>query len=109
MKKEFFSMHNPPHPGSILKELYLEPLNISVTEAAAGLHVTRKTLSTIINEKAGISPEMAIKLSVAFGTTPEHWLTLQQEYNLWTTKKNMDLKNIKHFFSNVAPFTNNSS
>ena len=62
-------MHNPPHPGEILKELCLEPLGVSVTEAAKALGVSRKTLSSIINGKAGISPEMAVRLSIAFDTS----------------------------------------
>src|SRR5690625_6372160 len=64
-------MHNPPHPGEIIKELYLEPLGLTITEAAAALDVSRKTLSAIINGRAGISPEMAIRLSVAFDTTED--------------------------------------
>ena len=67
-------MHNPPHPGEILKELYLDLLHLTVTETAAGLKITRKTLCAFLNGRAGISPEMALKLAVAFDTTPEHWL-----------------------------------
>ena len=61
-------MHNPPHPGEVLKTLCLEPLDLSVTEAAKALDVSRKTLSAILNGRAGISPEMAVRLSIAFGT-----------------------------------------
>ena len=64
-------MHNPPHPGEILRELCIEPLGISVTEAAEGLGVSRKTLSAILNGRSGISPEMALRLSIAFNTSPE--------------------------------------
>ncbi len=64
-------MHAPPHPGEVLKELCMEPLGLTVTEAAAGLGVSRKTLSAILNGRAGISPEMALRLAQAFGTTPE--------------------------------------
>src|SRR5919106_1621061 len=67
-------MHNPPHPGEVLRELCLEPLGLSVTRAAEALGVSRKTLSAILNERAGISPEMAIRLSKAFGTSAESWL-----------------------------------
>ena len=67
-------MHNPPHPGLIIKELCLDPLKLSVTDAAAAaLGVSRKTLSCIINGKAGISPEMAVRLSIAFDTSSESW------------------------------------
>lgn len=76
-------MHNPPHPGEILRELCLEPMELSVTEAAAALGVSRKTLSSILNGRAGISPEMAIRLSKAFDTSPESWLNQQQQFDLW--------------------------
>ena len=76
-------MHNPPHPGEIIKELCLEPLGISVTAAAKALGVSRKTLSSIINGKAGISPEMAVRLSIAFDTSSESWLNQQTQYDLW--------------------------
>ena len=76
-------MHNPPHPGEIIKSLCLEPLGVSVTEAAKALHVSRKTLSAILNGRAGISPEMAVRLSIAFGTSAESWLNQQTQYDLW--------------------------
>ena len=80
-------MHNPPHPGEILKELCLEPLGISITEAAEALGVSRKTLSSIINGKAGISPEMAVRLSIAFNTSSESWLNQQTQYDLWQAEQ----------------------
>jgi addiction module HigA family antidote len=76
-------MHNPPHPGEILKRLCLEPLGLTVTAAAEALGVSRKTLSAILNGRAGISPEMAVRLSIAFGTTAESWLNQQTQYDLW--------------------------
>lgn len=76
-------MHNPPHPGEIIKELCLEPLGISVTDAADALGVSRKTLSAILNGRAGISPEMAVRLSIAFDTSAESWLNQQSQYELW--------------------------
>lgn len=76
-------MHNPPHPGEILRELCLEPLGLSVTGTAEALGVSRKTLSSILNGRAGISPEMAIRLSKAFDTSPESWLNQQQQFDLW--------------------------
>jgi len=76
-------MHNPPHPGEVLRSLCLEPLGISVTDAAEALGVSRKTLSSILNGRAGISPEMAVRLSMAFGTTAESWLSQQTQYDLW--------------------------
>jgi len=76
-------MHNPPHPGEILKALCLEPLGVSVTDAAEALGVSRKTLSSILNGRAGISPEMAVRLSIAFDTTAESWLNQQTQFDLW--------------------------
>ena len=76
-------MHNPPHPGEILKSLCLEPLGLSVTDAAAALGVSRKTLSSILNGRAGISPEIAVRLSIAFDTTAESWLNQQTQFDLW--------------------------
>lgn len=81
------NMHNPPHPGEILKELYIKPLNLTVTEVANGIGVTRKAVSELVSKKYGISPNMAIRLSKAFSTTPESWLNLQQQYDLWQAKK----------------------
>jgi addiction module HigA family antidote len=81
-------MHNPPHPGEVIKELCLEPLGISVTEAAEGLGVSRKTLSSIINGRAGVSPEMAVRLSIAFETSAESWLNQQSQFDLWQAEQN---------------------
>jgi addiction module HigA family antidote len=75
-------MHNPPHPGGIVRRQCLEPLGLSVTEAAQGLGVTRQALSELLNEKAGVSVEMAIRLSKAFGSSAETWLGLQTAYDL---------------------------
>jgi addiction module HigA family antidote len=83
-------MHNPPHPGEVIKELCLEPLGISVTAAADGLGVSRKTLSAILNGRAGISPEMAVRLSIAFDTSSESWLNQQTQYDLWQAEQNRD-------------------
>lgn len=80
-------MHNPPHPGEILRQLCIEPLGLSVTEAAKGLGVSRKTLSAILNGRAGVSPEMAVRLSIAFGTSSESWLNQQIQYDLWQAEK----------------------
>src|ERR1035438_6019313 len=81
-------MHNPPHPGEVLKALCLEPLNMTITDAAKGLDVSRKTLSSILNGRAGISPEMAVRLSIAFGTSAESWLNQQLQYDLWHAERN---------------------
>jgi antitoxin HigA-1 len=76
-------MHNPAHPGEVIRELYLEPLGVSVTAAAKALGVSRKHFSQLLNGHMGISPEMAIRLSIAFGTSAESWLRQQMYYDLW--------------------------
>lgn len=88
-------MYNPPHPGEIIREFCIEPLNLTVTEAAKSLGVTRKTFSTLLNGKSGISPEMAIRLSKVFGRTPEGWLRLQLQYDLWKTQQKVDIGHLK--------------
>ena len=81
-------MYNPPHPGEALRQLCLEPLNLTVTETARSLGVSRKALSSILNGHTGISPEMAVRLSIAFNTTAESWLNQQLQYDLWHAEKN---------------------
>ena len=88
-------MHNPPHPGEIIKELCIEPLGLTVTEAAKSLGTTRKTLSALLNGRSGVSSEMALRLSKVFGRTPEGWLRLQIQYDLWKTQKGLDLSQLK--------------
>lgn len=88
-------MHNPPHPGEVIKELCLEPLGLSVTEAAEALGVSRKTLSSIINGKSGISPEMAVRLSIAFDTSSESWLNQQMQYDLWQAEQHRNELRVK--------------
>ena len=86
-------MFNPPHPGEIIKALCLEPLGLTVTRAAEALGVSRKTLSAILNGRAGISPEMAIRLSIAFETSAESWLNQQVQYDLWLARQSQqDIK-----------------
>jgi addiction module HigA family antidote len=80
-------MKNPPHPGRSIRNACLEPLGLSVTEAAEILGVTRQTLNNVIHGKSGISPQMAIRLSKAFGSTPETWLRMQLAYDLAQARK----------------------
>ena len=80
------SMHNPPHPGEIVRYECLKPLGLTVTRAAQGLGVTRQALSDLVNGKAGVSVEMSFRLSQAFGSTPETWLGLQTAYDLWQAR-----------------------
>jgi addiction module HigA family antidote len=80
-------MKNPPHPGRSIRTGCLEPLGLSVTEAAKVLGITRQTLNNVVNGKSGISPEMAIRLTKAFGSTPETWLRMQLAYDLAAARK----------------------
>jgi antitoxin HigA-1 len=90
-------LHNPPHPGGIVRRQCLAPLGLSVTEAAKGLGVTRQALSDLVNEKAGISVDMAIRLSKAFGSSPETWLGLQMAYDLWQARGRKGSIKVRHF------------
>lgn len=87
-------MHDPPHPGEILREDYLEPLGLSVTRAAKALGVTRKTLSALLNERAGVSPAMAHRLAKALDTSPELWINLQAQWELWRARE-LDLGDVQ--------------
>jgi addiction module HigA family antidote len=80
----------PTHPGGILRRQYIEPLSLSISELANTIGVSRKTLSKIVNEHGSITPEMALRLSKAFKTSPELWLNLQQNYDLWQASHNSD-------------------
>ena len=81
------AMQKPPHPGGLVKRQCLEPLGLSVTRAAAGLGVTRQALSELVNGRTGVSVDMAIRLSKAFGSTPETWLGMQMAYDLWQARE----------------------
>jgi len=91
------SMFNPPHPGEVIRELCIDPLGLSVTDAAKGLGVSRKALSELLNGKSGISPLMAIRLSKGFGGTPESWLKQQIAYDLWRAQKDADSIKVINF------------
>ncbi|MGZ4957203.1 MAG: HigA family addiction module antitoxin [Methylobacter sp.] len=81
---------NPPHPGEILAELWLDPLGLTITQAAKNLNVTRKTVSALVNGKTGLSPEMAFRLELAFGKSAESWLAAQAAYDLWQLQAKRD-------------------
>ena len=81
----------PIHPGAILRDMYLEPLSLTITDLAARIGVARRTVSLLINEHTGVSAEMALRLSKAFGTSPELWLNLQQKHDLWNAGKSETL------------------
>jgi len=91
-------IHKPKHPGSMVKSLCLEPLGISVTEAAKALQISRPTLSKLLNGRIAISPEMAIRLAVVFNTSDELWINLQAGYDLWKTKQERPKLRLKVLF-----------
>jgi addiction module HigA family antidote len=91
------ALHNLPHPGGIVRRQCLEPLGLSVTEAAAGLGVTRQALPDLVNGKAGISVDMAVRLSRAFGSSPETWLGLQTAYDLWQARDRLASFSVRRF------------
>lgn len=80
-------MHNPAHPGEILKAMYLEPMGISITKAADALGVSRKHVSAIVNGRVPVTPDMAVRLAGVFGTEPEIWINLQAQHDLWVVSK----------------------
>jgi addiction module HigA family antidote len=82
-------MHNPAHPGEILRELIIEPLGLTIIDVAEHLNVSRKTLSKVINGRGAITPEMSIRLEIAFNKpSADHWLRLQNAYDLWNVRQN---------------------
>ena len=97
------TMKTPPHPGGIIRDLCIKPLGLTVTQAAQGLGVTRKTLSLLLNGHAGISPEMAVRLSQAFGRSAESWLQLQVQYDIAQVKRSAKEINIKPLYDSTRP------
>ena len=88
------NMHNPPHPGEFIYEVYLESSGFSCRYMAKQLDVASSTLNRILKGQSAISPEMALRLSKALGRSPESWLSMQDNYDLWHAKKNLDLANV---------------
>ena len=89
------SMHNPPHPGEFIREVYLEPFKLSYRSVALKLKVSPSTFLRLIKGQSNISPEMALRLSKGLGRSPESWLSLQDNYNLWNAKKSVNLDEIE--------------
>ncbi len=85
------SMYNPPHPGEFIEEIYLKPFGLSGRFLAEKLGVSPSTLNRIIKKQSGLSPEMALRLSKAIGRTPESWLAMQDNYDLWQIRETVDL------------------
>lgn len=89
------SMHNPPHPGEFIREVYLEPLGISYRTVAAKLKVAPSTFSRLVKGQSNITSEMALRLAKTLGRSPESWLIMQNNYNLWQAKKTLDLDEVE--------------
>ena len=97
------SMHNPAHPGEILKELVITPLELTITDASKHLNVSRKTLSKVLNCRGAITPEMALRLELVFKkTSADHWLRLQNAYDLWQSRQNKSDLQVHPYRSNYA-------
>jgi addiction module HigA family antidote len=95
VEKNMESMHNPAHPGEVLRELYLEPLGVTVTAAAQALDVSRSLLSDLVNGKGGVTPLMALRLEKALGSSAEHWLRMQQSLDLWHARQSAWLSKVR--------------
>jgi addiction module HigA family antidote len=88
-------MHNPPHPGEFIRETYVEPFDISIRSLAENLGVSASTLARVVSERSAVSPEMALRLSKALGRSPESWLAMQDNYDLWQARKTADLSQVR--------------
>jgi len=89
------AMHNPPHPGEFIREVYITPFEVSVRKVAENLSVSPSTLNRVLNGESNISPEMALRLSKTLGRSPESWLSMQDQYDLWHARKRVSLKQVK--------------
>lgn len=89
------AMHNPPHPGEFIYEVYLAPYGVSLRKLAELLDVVPSTLTRLIRGQSAITPEMALRLSVALGRSPESWLAMQHNYDLWQARKRVNLRRVK--------------
>jgi addiction module HigA family antidote len=87
-------MHNPPHPGEFIREIYLSPYGLSVRSLAESLGVAPSTLNRVISGQSGISPEMALRLSKSLGRSPESWFAMQHHYDLWVARQTIDLSKV---------------
>ncbi len=89
------TMHNPPHPGEFIRKTYIEPFDISIRSLAVNLGVAASTLARIVSERSAVSPEMALRLSKAIGRSPESWLAMQDNYDLWQARKSANLSKVQ--------------
>ena len=88
-------MRNPPHPGEFIREVYLEPFGISVRQVADSLGVSGSTFNRLLNAESNVSPKMALRLSKTLGRSPESWLAMQDQYDLWHARQSIDLKSVR--------------
>jgi addiction module HigA family antidote len=95
-------MHNPPHPGEFIREVYLEPNDITGRQLAAKLGVSPSTLNRVLQGTSSISPEMALRLSKALGRSPESWLAMQDNHDLWKTRRTVDLDAVERIDFHAA-------
>ena len=89
------AMHNPPHPGEFIRETYLEPFDMSIRSLAENLGVAASTLARVVAERSAVSPDMALRLSKALGRSPESWLAMQDNYDLWRARKSANLAKVR--------------
>ncbi len=87
-------MHNPPHPGSFIKDVYLDPFSVSYRQVAELLNVAPSTFSRLVKGESGVTPEMALRLSKTLGRSPESWLAMQHNHDLWQARKRVNLKKV---------------
>lgn len=99
------TMHNPPHPGEFIQETYIKPLNISLREAATKLAVSPSTFSRLVKGNSDVSPEMALRLSKAFGRTPESWMTMQTNFELWKAKQSVNLDKVEIIYQHALVYS----
>ena len=88
-------MHNPPHPGEFIREVYLEPFHLSARQVAAKLRVSPSTFNRVLNGESGVTPAMALRLAKTLGRSPESWLAMQQNHDLWRARRRMNLKEVE--------------
>jgi antitoxin HigA-1 len=96
------AMHNPPHPGEFIREVYIDPFDISARQVAENLDVSASTFNRLLNGQSNISPEMALRLSKTLGRSPESWLAMQDHFDLWHARKNVSLKQVRRLNVSAA-------
>jgi len=96
------AMYNPPHPGEFIREVYVRPFELSARKVAENLNVSPSTFNRLLNGESNVSPEMALRLSKALGRSPESWLAMQDQYDLWHAEKRVDLRSVKKLVLSAA-------